>query len=84
MRNRAIKILDDNMSEITSAHIEKIAYLKDWIVNAMVEFHKQEIRNLNLDSIDNKMTIDELNRNFKFAFDEDEFYRIKTFMESDS
>tara|TARA_R110002012_G_C11419460_1_gene588046 strand:- start:208 stop:468 length:261 start_codon:yes stop_codon:yes gene_type:complete len=37
----AKKILDDEMSEYTSEHINKVEELEGWIINAMIEYSKK-------------------------------------------
>lgn len=46
-RKRAYEVLNDEMSENTSAHIKKIEWLEEWIVNAMIRFHLEEQKNNN-------------------------------------
>jgi hypothetical protein len=47
MRNRALNILEDEMSENTLRHIREIDYLEDWIVDAMINFHESEVKKFN-------------------------------------
>ena len=42
MRDRALNILEDEMSENTLRHIREIDYLEGWIVDAMIKFHETE------------------------------------------
>lgn len=51
MRNRAINILEDEMSENTLRHIREIDYLEDWIVDAMIRFHESELKNFHLSDV---------------------------------
>ena len=51
IRNRAIAILKDEMSETTLIHIRKIDFLEDWIVDAMINFHKSEVGNRRLNKL---------------------------------
>ena len=48
MRTRAINVLEDEMSENTLRHIREYDYLEDWIVDAMINFHKSEVKKLNI------------------------------------
>lgn len=41
-RELAKQILEDEMSNGTLEHIEKIHYLKDWIIDAMLVFSDTE------------------------------------------
>lgn len=43
IRDRALSVLKDEMSKNTLEHIEKIEYLEEWIIDAMVNFHKREL-----------------------------------------
>ena len=47
MRNRASHILKDELSDNTLKHIQEIDYLEDWIVDAMITFHQNEINIVN-------------------------------------
>lgn len=38
LRLQAKEILEDNMSEVTDAKLAEIEYLKEWVINAMLEF----------------------------------------------
>lgn len=42
-REKALRILNNEMSESTHAHIKKIPHLESWIVDAMIEFAKSEM-----------------------------------------
>ena len=44
-REKAKEILYDNMSENSSKLINKISYLPDWIIDAMIEYHKSQAKN---------------------------------------
>ena len=37
-RSKALDILLDHMSDNTVKHINKVSYLEDWIIDAMIEF----------------------------------------------
>jgi len=49
-RKLAEKILMLEMSINTTEHIEKISYLKSWIVDAMLEYHSQKLVLIILDN----------------------------------
>lgn len=55
-RERAKKILNDNMSGNTSSHISKVEHLEEWIIDTMIEFHKSE---------NDKLTEENLRQTFK-------------------
>lgn len=42
-REEALRILNDEMSESTHAHIKKINHLESWIVDAMIEYAESQI-----------------------------------------
>jgi len=46
LREEAMKILEDHMSENTLKHIKSIDYLDQWIVDAMIEFHYKQIEKM--------------------------------------
>lgn len=48
----AYEILDDNMSDHTEEHLKRVHYLKEWIVDAMVEY-SDKINNVVLDDVNN-------------------------------
>jgi hypothetical protein len=43
LRTRALNLLREEMSENTLKHIKEIDYLEDWIVDAMINFHNNEV-----------------------------------------
>jgi len=51
MRNRAKVILEDEMSENTLAYMEKMDYLKEWVIDAMVNFHQSELNSADSKSV---------------------------------
>ena len=56
-REKAKEILDDNMSECTSHHVQKMDYLEQWIIDAMIEYaHSQAKNNEVLDLVSGMFT----------------------------
>ena len=49
-RKLAKDVLEDNMSESTSEHINKVDYLTNWIIDAMIEF-SDKVNNGVLDDV---------------------------------
>lgn len=43
LRETALRILEDHMSDNTLKYIKCIDYLDQWIVDAMIEFHYKQI-----------------------------------------
>ena len=43
-REKAKEILDDNMSECTSHHVQKMDHLEQWIIDAMIEYHQSQAK----------------------------------------
>ena len=44
-REKAKEILDDNMSECTSHHVQKMDHLEQWIIDAMIEYAQNQAKN---------------------------------------
>jgi hypothetical protein len=51
MRDRALVVMENEMSEYTLKHIKKINYLTEWIIDAMVNFHKSEVEKLPIHNV---------------------------------
>ena len=50
-REKALRVLLDNMSLATDEHISKIPHLQDWIVNAMIEYAQGEVKKCGLANV---------------------------------
>ena len=44
-REKAKEILDDNMSECTSHHVQKMDHLEQWVIDAMIEYEQNQAKN---------------------------------------
>ena len=77
-RKLAEEVLTDEMSEYTMKHINDIRYLKDWIIDAMLEF-SDKVNNGVLDDVSNRTwTVDEIKIELESI---DEFKAAKYFFD---
>ena len=78
-REKAKEILDDNMSECTSHHVQKMDHLEQWIIDAMIEYaHSQAKNNEVLDLVSGCFPTDEEIEKFGDIFCEEENFKPNT------